>query len=225
MNGTFLDVLPLAVGIAASPLAIITMLLLLVQRRLRPALWFLAGWTLGLLLLFTIVMFWGDNMPTRDRELVSPYVGYFKVLIGFLLIALGMLSYVRSRRSTAPKELPAVIRSVDKLTPARSAGAAAFMATINVKNVMLLLAFAVAVSAQPRPPLISATAVILFIIIASLALAVPVLYALIRGRDAEMQLQRWQEWLVNNQGVVMAVFIGLVGLNTIVRGLQDLEIL
>ncbi len=218
MNGILLDTAPLAIGIALSPLAIISIIVLLSLGNLRGSVWFLAGWILGLLLLAVVVAYFGQRLEARDRDVVRPLAGPVKVIFGVLLIAWSARSIIRSRNTPPPTELPKMLQAVDGIGPKGAFGMGAFMASINAKNVAIFIVFFVALASRPPSTVYTIGSVALFVILASLTILLPVLYVESKGDGANDQLQKWRAWMMANQGTIMSGMLGVIGLVMIVRG-------
>jgi hypothetical protein len=68
----------------------------------------------------------------------------------------------------------------------------------------------------------SSIALFVFVILASITVAVPVLYYLIAGASAEKMLNGWKSWLTANNGTVMFVLFLILGVKLIGDGLGGL---
>ena len=61
-----------------------------------------------------------------------------------------------------------------------------------------------------------------FVIIASLTVAVPVLYYLFAGKSAEKTLTSWKAWLAANNATVMFILLLVLGMLLLDQGLGGL---
>jgi low temperature requirement protein LtrA len=66
------------------------------------------------------------------------------------------------------------------------------------------------------------TALIVFVLLASLTVALPVLYYLIGGEKSKAKLDEAKVWLVANNAAVMAVLLLVFGLKLLSAGAQGL---
>jgi hypothetical protein len=90
LGGAFGDILPLAVGVALSPIPIIAIVLMLGTPRARtngPA--FAAGWLAGLTIVGTIVLLLASGSSTSDTGGPDTWASVLKLVFGvlFLLMA------------------------------------------------------------------------------------------------------------------------------------------
>jgi hypothetical protein len=66
-------------------------------------------------------------------------------------------------------------------------------------------------------------ALIVFILVASLSVAIPVLYYLAAGEGARKTLDGWKAWLLANNATVMAVLLVVLGFVLIGQGISALS--
>ena len=218
MNGLLFDTAPLAIGIALSPLAIISIIVLLSLGNLRGSVWFLVGWIIGLLLLATVVAYLGQRLEARERDVVRPLAGPIKFIFGVLLVGWSARSIIRSRNAPPPTELPKMLQAVDSIGPKSAFGMGTFMASVNAKNIAIFAVFFVALASRPPSTVYTIGSVAVFVILASLTILLPVLYVESKGEGAHDQLLKWRRWMLANQGTIMSGMLGLVGLAMIARG-------
>jgi len=63
---------------------------------------------------------------------------------------------------------------------------------------------------------------VVFIVIASVAVAVPVVYRVRGGDNAEATLTHWKEWVIQHRAEVMAGALFLLGIIFLAKGLAML---
>ena len=61
---------------------------------------------------------------------------------------------------------------------------------------------------------------VLFVILASLSIAVPVVYVLVGGDGAKRTLEGWRTWLEAHNAAVMAVLFIVIGAKLVGSGLD-----
>src|ERR1700712_4802207 len=90
-------VLPLAVGIAISPVPIIAAILMLLSPKARgTSVGFLAGWLVGIVVAVVVFTLLSALIPEKDADASQPIVGTIEVLLGLLLLFLAWRQW-RSR--------------------------------------------------------------------------------------------------------------------------------
>jgi len=99
---------------------------------------------------------------------------------------------------------------------------AALLAGVNPKNLGLTMAAAMTISEAGLSNSQSWVALIVFAILGSLTVAIPVLYYLIAGDAADETLNSWKVWLIANNATVMIVLFLILGMKLVGDGLGGL---
>lgn len=206
------NVLPLAVGIAISPIPIIAVVLMLLSPNARGAsLGFMLGWILGIASATTLFTVLASALPQGDSERSTPIVGAITVVLGLLSIGLS----VKQLRSRAPQgteaQLPAWMSAIDTMTVGRSLGLGILLAALNPKNLIMAVGAGIGIgsAALELGPLVGA--ITIFTAVAAASVAVPVLAFLVRPQTMGVFLDRLRGWLVVNNATVMAVLLFVIG--------------
>lgn len=213
-------VLPMAVGVAVSPVPVIAIILMLFSDRARtngPA--FLAGWVIGLGAAVAVVALLSDAADLRSSSDAESGVGWGKVVIGVLFIGLAVRQW-RSR--PGPGEDPTLPRwmdAVDGFTPVKAFGLAVMLSAVNPKNLGLAAAAATTVSQAGLPTGETVVVLAVFVALASVTIAVPVLYSFFGGDGARATLDGWKAWLTVNNATVMAVVLLVLGAKVLGDGI------
>src|SRR5438046_7726730 len=98
--------LPLAIGVALSPIPIVAIVLMLVTERARlngPA--FVLGWLLGLVVVGAIVLSVSSGADASDEGEPATWVSGMKLLLGLLLLLVAARQW--RGRPTRDEEAPA----------------------------------------------------------------------------------------------------------------------
>ena len=90
------------------------------------------------------------------------------------------------------------------------------------KNLALTLAAALSIAQAGLSGAQAWIVLAVFVIIASLTVAVPVLYYLFAGQSAEKTLNSWKAWLVANNATVMFILLLVLGMLLLGQGLGGL---
>lgn len=217
------DILPLALGVAISPIPIIAVILMLLSPRARtngPA--FLFGWLAGLAAVSIAVTALSGSAGLGSGGGGSATGSLIKMLLGLLLVGLSVRDFRNRPRPGEPPPLPGWMRAIDSATAVKAFGIAVLLSAINPKNLSLTVAAAVTV-AQEGPSNVSAALVlVLFVVIASLSIAVPVALYSLGGPSATRALNSLRTWLNANNAPVMAVLLLVIGVVLFGKGLGGL---
>ena len=114
------DILPLALGVAISPIPIIAAILMLLSPKAKgTSVGFLLGWVLGIVVAVVVFTLLGSIIPEQDPDEAKPIAGVVKILLGAGLLFLALRQW-RSR--PAPGEtaaLPKWMAAIDTMTAGR----------------------------------------------------------------------------------------------------------
>jgi cytochrome c biogenesis protein CcdA len=211
MAGSSADVLVFAVAAALTPTAILAGLLLLLTPRPRQnGAAFVSGWMLGIMLAALILLRLASppsvTTQLEDQPLVRPGI---VVLAGLAMIIGGVLGLRSQRRDV--KE-PAWLKRVDSFSPGASFGLGLVLGGLSPKLIFLTAAAVVTLVLYGTSPLEEFIGLIVYVLVASLPILIPVLFVFSRQESAVPRLAAWKTWLIAHQGRVMGAGSILLGL-------------
>jgi len=210
MGNVIGQILPVAVAVAVSPVPIIAVILMLFTPRARTnSVAFLFGWLLGLIVVGSIVLIAGDVASDDSGE--STVSGVIKLVLGLLFLALAVRNWRSRPRAGEDAELPSWMAAIDDFGAGKSAGIAALLSGVNPKNLALTVAGAATIAAAGLTTGEQISAFAVFVAIASITVAAPVLVYLIMGERVQDGLNTLKEWLIANNNTVMAVLFVVFG--------------
>jgi hypothetical protein len=221
--GWFLQIALLALGVAASPLPIVAILVLLLTRRARPgSIVMLIGWVLGVAVALSISIAFADTIRVPKVGTDLPWEGLFMLLLGIGLVMMGVLSRRGRFRSADPEQPPSWVNSVDNMSPL-GGGAVVFLnATTSPKNLALAITAGRLIASSGVPLTETVPAVVVYVVIASLTLAIPVGLYFFGGDRSTAVLQRWKQRVTANAAAVMEITLLVIGVGMTVKGLLNL---
>jgi hypothetical protein len=216
------ELLPLALGVAVSPLAIMIVIVLLSVPGGRPrAALFVAGWLAGLLVLGGVVLAFvevaSDAEPAPAR-----FGGLLKLALGVLLVAIAVREWRGRPRPGDAAALPGWMTSLGGMPPVRVLGLGISFAAIKPKNLVLGAAAAAAIAEAALTPGLSIALLLMFALLASASVAAPLLVAVGAGPDADAMLERWKAWLEANNAVLVAGVLLVLGSVLVGQGIAAL---
>lgn len=121
--------LPLAVGLALSPVPIIAVVVTLTTPRARssgPA--FVLGWLVGLGVVGTIVLVIAGSNTGGDQDQPAARVRWLELVLGALLLALAVTQFRGRPRSGEQAPMPAWMNAVGRFTAGKVLGTGAVLA-------------------------------------------------------------------------------------------------
>lgn len=223
-GGSLGDLLPLALGIAISPIPIIACILMLFSARARvngPA--FLVGWVVGVAVVTTLVRVLSDATSATDATATGPSLAdYLLVLLGIGAIALGFRQWKGRPKPGEDAPMPTWMAAIDGFAPGRALGLGFLLSALNPKNLALAAAAGLAMDAAVAEGGSALAMEIVFVVLASLSIAVPVIYLLVGGEGARKTLEGWRTWLAANNAAVMAVLFIVIGAKLLGTGLDPI---
>jgi Sap, sulfolipid-1-addressing protein len=223
-GGALGDLLPLAIGIAISPIPIIACILILFSVRARvngPA--FLVGWVIGIAVVTTVVVTLTDATNANDETGGGPSIGdLLLLLLGLGAIALGVRQWRGRPKPGEDAAMPSWMQAIDGFAPGRALLFGILLSALNPKNLGLAIAAGVVIDGAVAADGNEAALIVLFVVLASVSIAVPVLYMLVGGEGARRTLEGWRTWLAANNAAVMAVLFIVIGAKLVGSGLDAL---
>jgi threonine/homoserine/homoserine lactone efflux protein len=179
---------------------------------------------IGLTAVVVIVLAVADPADAGTDEGASDTVSWVKVILGLGLIFLGWREWRGRPRAGEEPRTPGWMSTIDDFTTVKSLGLGILLSGLNPKNLMLAVAASGALAQLNLSSGDTVGAVVVFVVIASLSIAGPVLIYLFGGEGVRHWLDELKEWLNDNNATVMSVLffvLGFVVLGQGIRGLSD----
>lgn len=214
MNGVIGDILPLAVGVAISPIPIIAAILMLFSANAgSTSTGFLIGWVLGIVVatgLFTVL---SGSLGASDQP---TGVSWLKVGLGAVLMSAGLRQWRGRNEKKGPPKWMAVI---DRMNFIQAFGLGFALSAINPKNLLMAVAAGVAIGAGGLSVTDAVIVIVIFTIIAASTVAIPVVaYAVAKDR-MRGPLDDAKTWLQDNNAAVMGVLFLVIGAVLVGKGI------
>ncbi len=208
--------LPLAIGVALSPIPIIAVVLMLTTPQARsngPA--FVLGWLLGLGTVGTIVLAIAGPADASDDGEPAGWVGWLKLVLGLLLLLVAVRQFRGRPHGDDEAALPKWMSAVDSFGPVQALGAGAVLAALNPKNLLLAVAAAASIAQTGISGAQQAAAYAVFAVIGTLGVGTPVVLYLAMGERSAELLGKLKAWMAHNNAVIMAVLCLVIGVKLI----------
>lgn len=206
------QILPLAIGVALSPIPIVAVILMLFSKNARSTtLGFLLGWILGLTAVSIIVLIIANPAQQATGGAASPMSIVVHLLLALLFFFLAYRNWQKRPKPGEQAEMPKWMSGIDSMTAGKALGLGALLSGVNPKNLALTLSAAVIIAGAGLGSTQAIVAVVVFIIVASITVAAPVIANLLLGDKATPTLNSWKAWLVQNNATVMMVLFVVFG--------------
>lgn len=222
MNVVIGEILPLALGIAVSPIPIIAAILMLLSPRAKgTSVGFLLGWVVGIVVAVTVFTLLAAVLPESDDDASNPTAGWIKIGLGVLLLLMAVKQWRGRPTGDHEPELPGWMKAIDTMTTAKGAGLGFLLSAVNPKNLLMAAGAGVIIggTAAGLETGEEAVAIAVFTVIAAASIAVPVIGYLVASAKMAGPLESMRHWLVRENAVVMAVLLLVIGVAMVGKGI------
>jgi threonine/homoserine/homoserine lactone efflux protein len=215
------DILPLAVGIAISPIPIIAAILMLLSPRAKAtSVGFLLGWLAGIIVAIVLFTLLSSALPQQDSG-PSPVAGVIKIVLGLLLLFLAIKQWRGRPAEGEQPEMPKWMSAIDSMTAAKGLGLGFLLSAVNPKNLLLAIAAGLLVGGAKLSAADTTVIIVVFVLIASSTVLIPVVGYLIAAERMAPALDRLRGWLVENNATIMALLLLVIGVAVIGKGIAN----
>jgi threonine/homoserine/homoserine lactone efflux protein len=218
------DMLPLAIGVAISPVPIIAIVLMLGTPRARangPA--FAVGWVAGLTVVGTIMLVIASGNATSDSGKPATWVSVLTLVFGVLFLLLAAKQW-RSRPASGEEAMiPKWMRAIDTFTAGKSLGGGLALSGLNPKNLALTIAAAAAVAETGISTGQEAGVMAVFVAVGSLTILAPLVVYFALGARASRILDGVKTWMAAHNAAIMSVLLLVLGAKLIGDAISGLS--
>jgi threonine/homoserine/homoserine lactone efflux protein len=206
------DILPLAIGVAISPVPIIAVVLMLGTPRARangPA--FAAGWVAGLTIVGAIVLLLASGNAAEDTGEPATWAGALKLVFGVLFLLMAARIWRGRPKPGQEAPMPKWMQAIDTFTAGKSLGAGVLLSAVNPKNLALTIAAATAIAQTGISGGEQAVALVVFVILGSLTILAPVAIYFLMGAKAKEILDGLKGFMAAHNAAIMTVLLLVLG--------------
>jgi threonine/homoserine/homoserine lactone efflux protein len=217
------QILPIAVGVALSPVPIIAVVLMLTTDRGRvngPV--FVLGWIAGLAVAGTAILLLAGQADASDGGEPATWVGVLKLMLGLGLLALAVKQWRGRPADSEVAELPSWMQKIDGFAPGRALALAVALAAVNPKNLLLTVGAATTIAHAGLEAGEQAVALGVFILVASLGIGAPVAIYFALGEKSASLLGGLKDWMAHNNAAIMTVLLLVLGAKLLGDGITAL---
>ena len=208
--------LPLAVGVALSPVPIIAVVLMLTSRRARsngPA--FVIGWLIGLAVVGAIVLSVAGPAGASKSGSPATWVSWVKIVLGAALLLVAVQQFRGRPKDRDEAALPKWMASIDSMKPLTVLGLAALLGGVNPKNLLLAVSAGASIAQTGISGGEQAIAYAVFALIGTIGVGTPVVIYFVLGERSESMLATLKDWMGRHNAVIMAVLCLVIGVKLI----------
>jgi len=206
------DVLPLAIGVALSPVPIIAIILMLGTPRARSTgLAFALGWLAGLTIAGAIMLALASGNADSSSGGPATWVSVLKLVLGILFLLLAVKQWRGRPQPGQEPTLPKWMQTIDTFTPGKSLGIGVVLSGLNPKNLALTIAAATVIAQAGISHGQEAGVLAVFILLGSLTILAPLGIYLALGSKATQILQGMKTWMSVHNAAIMTVLLLVLG--------------
>ncbi|WP_405135262.1 GAP family protein [Nocardia sp. NBC_01388] len=219
MGSVIGDLLPLAVGVAISPIPIVAVILMLLSRNASGAgTGFATGWVVGLLIATGVFLLLSGSIDNSHSSDPKPAVSWVRIALGVLLLALAVKQW-RSRTDTSA---PGWMQALDSVTFVKAAGLGFALSAVNPKNLLLCVSAGVAIGTGGLSGPAEVGAVLIYTALAATTVLVPAIGYRLAADRVRGSLESLKNWLQANNHMVMAIVMLVMGAVVLGKGIGGL---
>jgi threonine/homoserine/homoserine lactone efflux protein len=217
------DLLPLALGVALSPIPIVAVILMLSTPRAKTTgTAFAIAWIVGLVLVSAIVLLASSGADEPDSGAANTTSG-ITLAIGLVFLVMAWKQWqARPKPGTEP-ELPKWMTAVDHFTAPKAFGLGILLSALNPKNLALTVAASASIARAGLSDGDDIAAIAVFVAIGSITVVGAVLFYLVAPKAAAGPLESLKQFMAEHNAVIMTVLLLLLGAKMLGTGLGDLS--
>lgn len=220
MNGAIGSILPLALGVAISPVPIIAAILMLLSPKARTtSVGFLLGWIAGIVVATTVFTLLSSILPGQDSDASSPVKGIIHIVLGVLLLVLAARQWRGRPKDGEEPTLPKWMKAIDTMGFGAAFGLGFLLSAVNPKNLLLAASAGVSIGAAGLDVGAVVVVIAIFTLIAASTVLIPVVGYLIAADRLRGPLDALRGWLSRENAVIMAVLLLVIGVVVIGKGI------
>lgn len=210
------QMLPFAVGVAISPMPIVAMVLMLITPKAKSnGFVFLLGWMVGVAAAGAICLSIIGPSSTSDDGTTAEWTYWLKFVLGLALLALAVKEWKARPAPGVEVPMPKWMSALDGFTAAKAGGMALLLSGLNPKNLVFIIGGATVVSQFDLPAGDEAVTWLVFTLIATIGVAIPMAIFLVMGDRAASILDSLKSSMARNNTAIMAVLLLIIGVKLI----------
>ena len=238
MGSLLLNLLPLAVGIILSPLAVVAIVVIVSSHRgLSRGTAFTIGWVLAIALV-TAASFWIARALELHPVVHQPplWVPILHFLLAAVLLAAGAVILIRGRPklrqlagattaaevAAAAPRLPGWLRSVETFSFFKAALWGLGLFLISPVDLSCAIAAGLALAQDGSSGTVQIIAFVIYLVLAGISVIGPVLIPVLGGSKSATILSGLRSWISTHNGVLNAALLLLIGVMQLNKGIQSL---
>lgn len=231
------SLVPVALGVVLSPLAIMALVAVLLSRHARTnGIAYLTGWFLGLSGLMALFLWLFPLIAVHERGQPPLWVAAVRLLFGIFLTSAAVWVYRKGRAriasmaaASSPREvvaaaphLPGWLHTVESFRPGRTFLLGLGLFVLNPVDASCAVIAALDISLADLDADAGLWVAAAFVVVGTLPIGVPVLYVAVRGAAAQPLLDDVRTWIAGNTHVLNAALLLVIGVLQLEKAVSGL---
>lgn len=214
------DILPLALGVAISPIPIIAAILMLLSPKARvTSVGFLLGWVIGIIVAVTVFTLLSSILPAQDPDASRPVRGVVQIVLGLLLFLLAFSQWRKRPKAGEAAALPKWMQAIDTLSFFAAFGLGFLLSAVNPKNLIMTAGAGIDIGGAGLSAGPTIVVIAVFTLIAASTVLVPIVGYLVAAERLRAPLDALRGWLAAENAVIMAVLLLVIGVSMVGKGI------
>ena len=212
INEAIGQVLSFGVGVALSPVPIVSVVLMLGTPRARsngPA--FVVGWIVGLAAVGSIVLLVSSGANASENGEPANWVNWLRLALGLVLLLIAVKQWRGRPAGGDQAQLPKWMQAIETFTPPKAAGLGVLLSAVSPKNLLLVVSAAAAIAQTGASAGDQAVALAIFVLIGTLGPGAPVVLYFALGQRSKQLLDRLKSWMSAHNAAIVAVLCLVIG--------------
>src|SRR5436190_20434914 len=206
------NMLPMAIGVAISPVPVIAVVLMLGTPRARvngPA--FAVGWLAGLAIVGAVVLVLASGNAASDTGEPDTWASVLKLAFGVLFVLMAARAWHGRPKAGEEAPMPKWMLAIDGFAAGKSLGAGALLSGLNPKNLALTVAAGTAIAQTEISGGQQAIVLAIFVVLGSLTILAPVAVYFLMGARATEILDELKRFMGAHNAAIMTVLLLVLG--------------
>jgi threonine/homoserine/homoserine lactone efflux protein len=177
------------------------------------------GWLAGLAVIGAIGLTVAGAAGASNDEAPSNGANLFEIVLGVVLLLFAVRQWSKRTKPDQEPKMPNWMSAVEDFSPTRAAGMGVMLSAVNPKSLILTLAAATSIAATGLPGTDQVLAFALYVLIATIGVAVPVVVYYALGDRSQPLLGNLKTWLGHNNAAIMSVIFAVMGAKVLGQGI------
>ncbi|QNO37286.1 GAP family protein [Protaetiibacter sp. SSC-01] len=204
------DLVAYAFVVAASPLPIIAVLLLLAAPGgIRIGGLFVLARVVVLATLVTVAALLADLADDAAGSQTPAAV--LRILLGLVLVGVAVRKWLRRPRGADAVALPGWMRAIDGVGPGGALRLGALVTAVNLKELAMAVGAGLTLGGADASVAEASVAGVVFVVLSTLGVTLPLLALLVGGERASARLADARDWFVRHNATLIAVVMLAIG--------------